>query len=151
MQCSSSSIPTSKVKTSSDYVVPGSNEYAKELHTEARSCFIAWKSLDKPRAGCYTDMCQSRLRFKSVLKHCQRNEDSLRAKALAKSYMQKDSYSFCKDMDNAKIPLVSKINDCVGDTDICQMWQDHYQSLLNSFKSMEHKTSITNKLSSIEN
>ena len=81
MQCSSTSnIPTSKVKTSGEYVVPGFNEYAKELHKEARSCFIAWKSLGKPRAGlCYTDMCQSRLRFKSILKHCQRNEDSLYA------------------------------------------------------------------------
>ena len=99
-------------------------------------------------------MCQSRLRFKSVLKHCQRNEDSLRANALAKSYMQKDSYSFWKDIkhiDNAKIPLASKINDCVGDTDICKMWQDHYQSLLNSVKSLGHKTSVTSTLSSIEN
>ena len=99
-------------------------------------------------------MCQSRLRFKSVLKHCQRNEDSLRANALAKFYMQKDSYSFWKDIkhiDNAKIPLASKINDCVGDTDICKMWQDHYQFLLNSVKSMEHKTSVTNTLSFIEN
>ena len=91
MQCSSSSIPTSKVKTSGDYVVLGFKEYAKKLHTEARSCFLAWKSLRKPRAGlCYTDMCQSRLRFRSVLKHCQRNEYSLRANALTKSYMQKD-------------------------------------------------------------
>ena len=155
MQCSSSSIPTSTVKTSGDYVVPGFNEYAKELHNVARSCFIAWKSLGKPRAGlCYTDMCQSRLRFKSVLKHCQRNEDSLRANALAKSYMQKDSYSFWKDIkhiDNAKVPLASKINDCVGDTDICKMWQDHYQSLLNSVKNLEHKSSVTSTLSSIEN
>ena len=155
MQCSSSSIPTSKVKTSGDYVVPGFNEYAKELHKEARSCFIAWKSLGKPRAGlCYIDMCQSRLRFESILKHCQRNEDSLRANALAKSYMQKDSYSFWKDIkhiDNAKIPLASKINDCVGDTDICKMWQDHYQSLLNSVKNLEQKTSVTSKLSFIEN
>ena len=31
------------------------------------------------------------------------------------------------------------------------MWQDHYQSLLNSVKSMEHKTRVTNALSSIEN
>ena len=43
------------------------------------------------------------------------------------------------------------INDCIGDTDICKMWQDHYQSLLNSVKSMEHKTSVTNTLCSIEN
>ena len=124
MQCSSSSIPTSKVKTSGDYVVPCVSEYAKELHKEARSCLIAWKSLGKPRAGlCYTDMCQSRLSFKSVLKHCQRNEDSLRANALSKSYkiMQKDSYPFWNDIkqiDNAKIPLASKISDCGGDTDI---------------------------------
>ena len=135
--------------------MPGFNEYAKELHKEAQSCFIAWKSLSKPRAGlCYTDMCPSRLRFKSVLKHCQRNEDSLRANALAKSYMQKDSYSFWKEIkhiNNAKIPLASKINDCVGDTDICKMWQDHYQSLLNNVKSLEHKTSVTSTLSSIEN
>ena len=114
-----------KVKTSGDYVVPGFNEYAKELHTEARSCFIAWKSLEKPRAGlCYTGMCQSRLRFKSVLKHCKRNEDSLRANALAKSYTPKDSYSFWKDInhvDDAKILLASKINDCVGDTDIIDL------------------------------
>ena len=104
MQCSSSSIPTSKVKTSGDYVVPGFNEYAKELHTEARSCFIAWKSLGKPRDDfCYTDMCQSRLRFKSVLKHCQRNEDSIRTNALAKSYMQKDSCSFWKDIKHIDI------------------------------------------------
>ena len=39
-QCSSFS--TSKVKTSSDFVVPGFNEYAKELHTEAQSCCLAW-------------------------------------------------------------------------------------------------------------
>ena len=72
MQCSSSSISTSKVKTSCDYVLPGFNEYIKALHTEARSCFIAWKSLGEPIAGlCYAYMCQSRLRFKSVLKYCQ--------------------------------------------------------------------------------
>ena len=76
------------------------------------------------------------------LKHCQRSENSLRANALAKSYMQIDSCSFGKDkhVDDAQIPLSSKISDC--DTDICKMWQDHYQSLLNSVKTMEHKTSI---------
>ena len=77
MQCSSNSIPTSKVKTSGDYVVPGFNEYAKELHKEARSCFIAWNTLGKPSASlCYIDMCQLRLRCKNGLKLCQRNEDS---------------------------------------------------------------------------
>ena len=31
------------------------------------------------------------------------------------------------------------------------MWQNHCQSLLNSVKSIEYKTSVTNTLSSIEN
>ena len=35
------------------------NEYVKELHKEARSCFLAWRSFEKSRAGsCYTNMCQ---------------------------------------------------------------------------------------------
>ena len=33
IQSSSRSIPTSTLKTSGDYVVPGFNEYAKEFHT----------------------------------------------------------------------------------------------------------------------
>ena len=70
------------------------------------------------------------------------------------NYIKKDSYSFWKDIkhvDNAIIPLASKINDCVGYTDICKMWQDHYHYLLKSVKSIEHKTSVTNTLSSIVN
>ena len=31
------------------------------------------------------------------------------------------------------------------------MWQDHYQSLSNSVRSIEYKTSVTNTLSYIEN
>ena len=59
MQSCSSSIPTSKVKTSADYVVPGFNESAKELHTEARSCFLAWKSPQQQRdCSRFTDMSQ---------------------------------------------------------------------------------------------
>ena len=51
----------------------------------------------------------------------------------------------------AKIPLASKIDNCVGDTNICKMWKVHYQSLLKSVKSMEHKTSVINTVCSIEN
>ena len=40
MQCSSNSSLTIKVKTSGDYVVPGFNEYTRELHTETRSCLL---------------------------------------------------------------------------------------------------------------
>ena len=55
MQCSSS-----KVKTSGDYVVPGFNEYAKELYTEARSCFIAWKSLGSQELVYVKQTCANR-------------------------------------------------------------------------------------------
>ena len=72
--------------------------------------------------------------------------------------MQKDSYSlwkYIKYVEHGKSPLACKINDCVGDTDRCKnnskMWQDHYKSLLFSVKSIDHKTSVTNTLSSIVN
>ena len=40
---------------------------------------------------------------------------------------------------------------CVGDTGICKMWQDHYQSLLNSVKTWNIKLFVTKILSFIEN
>ena len=33
-------IPTSKMKCSSEYIVPGFNDYLKELHTNARNSYL---------------------------------------------------------------------------------------------------------------
>ena len=42
-------IPTSKIKCPSEYIIPGFNDYLKELHNNARSSYLLWKHSGKPR------------------------------------------------------------------------------------------------------
>ena len=90
-------------------------------------------------------MNQFRLRFKSALKYCQQNETIMRANALAESMMNNDINGFWKDVHkitNSKVPLATKVNECVGDAKIAEMWKCHYKSLLNSVQSGKSKNSV---------
>ena len=89
------SIPTTKYKCSSDFIVPGFNEYVRDLHDFARSSYLVWKQSGKPR-GAVTegDMRTSRLRFKYALRQSQSNDEIMRADALARLLYCKDSVSF---------------------------------------------------------
>ena len=51
--------------------------------------------------------------------------------------MEKDMTSFWKGIEknsNARVPLAPMIDNCIGDKEICNMWQAHYKTLLNSVK-----------------
>ena len=118
----------------------------KELHAIARHDFVMWRSAGKPRFGeiCLS-MNQSRLRFKSALKYCQQNETIMRANALAESMMNNGMNGFWKDVHkitNSKVPLATKVDGCVGDAKIAEMWKCHYKSLLNSVQSGNSKNSV---------
>ena len=118
----------------------------KELHAIARHDFVMWRSAGKPRFGeiCLS-MNQSRLRFKSALKYCQQNETIMRANALAESMMNNDINVFWKDVHkitNSKVPLATKVDGCVGDAKIAEMWKCHYKYLLNSVQSGNSKNSV---------
>ena len=94
-QASDDSIPTSKIHTHHDYIVPGFNEFAKQLHSEARGDYLLWKASGKPSSGLlYLNMCQSRIRFKRTLRECRQNEEIIRANAHANSLTEKDMSSF---------------------------------------------------------
>ena len=83
-------------------------------------------------------MNQSRLRFK-VLKYCQQNESKMRADSLARSMMNNDMTRFWKDVHkitNSKVPLATKVDGCVGDTNIAEIWKCHYKSLLKLISSI---------------
>ena len=41
------------------------------------------------------------------------------------------------------------INNCIGEKDICDMWQAHYKDLLNSVESSKSKGFVEGKLTSI--
>ena len=139
-------ISSSKIDCYKEHIVPGFNEHVKELHNIARHDFVMWRSAGKPRFGeiCLL-MKKSRLRFKSALKYCQQNEIKMRADSLARSVMNNDMTGFWKDVHkitNSNVPLATKVDGCVGDTNIAEMWKCHYKSLLNSVENKNCKKSV---------
>ena len=52
LHCSSlDSIPSSKSSDCRSYIVPGFNDYVKDLHSVARSDYVVWRDAGKPRSG----------------------------------------------------------------------------------------------------
>ena len=133
--------------------MPGFNEFAKQLHSEAREDYLLWKASGKPRTGLlYFNMCQSRIRFKRTLRECRQNEEIIRANEHAKSFMDKDMTSFWKGIkknNNSRVPLAPMIDKCIGEKDICDMWQAHYRNLLNSVETSKSKEFVKQELKSI--
>ena len=134
--------------------MPGFNEFAKQLHSEARADYLLWKASGKPRAGLlYLNMCQSRIRFKRTLRECRQNEETIRANAHANSLMKKDMTSFWKCIfkrdNNTRVPLAPMVDNCIGDKEVCDMWQTHYKQLLNSVETSSSKKSVQSELHAI--
>ena len=131
----------------------GFNEYVKDLHCTARSDYVAWRDAGKQRSGVLcSNMRRSRLMFKYALRQCKRNEEAIRADQHAKSLFDKDMVSFWKHIrkeNSARVPLATTIGGVTGETDIAEMWQDHYKSILNSVKGNLQQHFVTSKINSI--
>jgi len=117
----------------------------------ARLLFLMWQSNGSPRYGFYFNhMKTSRAQFKLALRQCRINEDRLVADSLAKKLLAKDTKKFCdevKKASNGKLSTVATTIDGVtGTADICEMWHNHFKSLLNSSKDISQKCSILNEL-----
>ena len=90
-------------------------------------------------------MNQSRLKFKSALRYYQQNEIKMRVDSLARSMMNNGMTGFWKyvhKITNSKVPLATKVDGCVGDTNIAEMWKCHYKSLLKSVENKNFKKSV---------
>ena len=68
----------------SQRIVPGWNEHVSELHAHAKCCYVIWRNCGKPRQGTeHADMKISRARFKLIFRECLRNEETMKADAIA--------------------------------------------------------------------
>ena len=78
-----------------------------------------------------------RLKFKYALRQCKDNEDAFRSDQYGKSLFEKDVPSFWKHIgknNNTRVPLATSINGVTGESNLADMWQDYYESILNSVK-----------------
>ena len=80
-------------------IIPGWNDYLKDIHANARHHFLLWVINGRPLEGIYLDnMKYSRSLFKSSLDRCRNNEDEIKQREIAENCMNKKFKQFWRDV-----------------------------------------------------
>ena len=131
------------MKKHNEHSIVGWNEEVKQYHTIARSEFKFWKQNNMPRSGpVFHDMRIARARFKYALRQCRLDEQMIYSNRLAKYMQCHDVNNFWKTINirnKSKATLSNCIAGTSGETNIANMWKDHYSSLLNSSSNITDK------------
>ena len=92
-------------------IIPGWNEYLKELHALARQYFLQWLQKGKPLNGVHLiNMKQSRSQFKSALDKCKHDDEKIRNEKMAHNYKNKKHKEFWRDVNsNKKGPVKASV------------------------------------------
>ena len=81
-------------------IIPGWNDYLKDLHALARKYFLEWLCKGKPLNGIHVlNMKQSRSQFKSALDQCKHDEEKIRNEKMAYNYRNKKYKEFWRDVN----------------------------------------------------
>ena len=132
--------------------VPGWNQYLTEPYNESRQAYIHWSSYNKPRSGpVHEIMKRTRARFKYAQRLVGKNEETLRADALASKLNSGNVKCFWKTVKSCNSGVVknsNQIENVSGTDNILNMWRDHFKSLFNSVQDVTDKPGV---LSYIQN
>ena len=80
-------------------IIPGWNDYLKDIHANARHHFLLWVKNGRPLEGVYLDnMKYSRSLFKNSLDRCRSNEDEIKQRKIAENFMNKKFKQFWRDV-----------------------------------------------------
>ena len=115
-------------------VIPGWNEFVKELYADARDRFLEWKTAGKPLNGIYRDrMHDSRTHFKNALDYCKQNEKQIRNMRLSQNLRKKNFKQFWNEVhktnhNNTLQP--SKIDNISGEYNIANIFADKYKKVM---------------------
>ena len=136
--------------------VPGWSDFVKEKHDLARDVFLEWVAVGKPRSGpIHQLMCRTRAGFKMALRYCRASAEQIKADTRAAELLKQDSRAFWKgvarDTSRKVTGFVNKIGDATGETDICEMWKNHFSDLYNCISDNGSKSHFHAKCSSYDN
>ena len=117
--------------------VPGWNDFVQEKYEASRAAFLEWAACGKPRfGGVFECMSRCRASFKLALRYCRQHEDEMRADACARALDLGDTKQFWKKVKHMGNDKATKYASCVGgvtgDSNIAEMWKNHYANLYNS-------------------
>jgi hypothetical protein len=124
--------------------VSGWHELCSEQHSLARDAFRLWCINGRPRFGpIYELMRVKRAHFKSVLRQCKSNSERQESDSLARKLLNSNKKCFWKEIKCIKnrynpASVAESVDGKSGSADICDMWRDHFQGILNSVPRPEY-------------
>ena len=122
--------------------IPGWNEYVKEAHSNSANAAREWREAGLPRTGpLYENKVTRHKQYKYALRKTKRNEKSILNEKLAANLASNNGNQFWKDI--RKVAGKTKtaptsINGINGNIDICEMWKDHYEGILNCMQPRQY-------------
>ncbi len=123
----------SKINKPSEFCIAGWNDLVAEKHVIARTSFLEWMALGKPREGFeYNMMRRTRAQLKLAVRFCKRNEEQLRCDALAKDHLKNndDFWKKVKILHNGRMTKhATVIGDAKDDASIVRLWKQSFQQL----------------------
>ena len=94
----------------------------------------------------------SRTIFKLVLRECRRNDELMKADAMANKLKHNDCAGFSKEVHThtcKKAPLSNNIDGCFGPSDIIEMWRGHFQDIFNNVSNITDKQYAEDRINCI--
>ena len=135
------------MKKHNEHSIVSGNEEVKHYHTIARSEFNIWKQNNMSRSGqVFHNMSIAGAHFRYALRQCHLHEQMIYSYRLP-DYMQcHDVNNFWKTINVRKKKFKATLSNCIartsGETNIANMWKDHYSSLLNSSSNITDKDDV---------
>ncbi len=132
--------------------VAGWHDLCADHHTQARDAFHLWCINGRPRFGpIYQLMRVKRAQFKSIMRQSKHFSDMQESDTLAQRLLNKDDKQFWKEIkriNNKHKPacIAESVEGKSGPADICDMWRDHFQGILNSVPRPDYDDRIFDQL-----
>ena len=123
---------------------------AMELNAQYREAVSHWNIAGRPRSGPLAELkCRARAAFRHKIKFLRENEDQLRSQSMLSKLQRGEWNDFCKEIKALKpekksLPLT--VGGTSGESNIANIWKDHFSAIANSVGSTGNRDQVMNLL-----
>jgi len=127
-----------KISKFRESFIPGWNDYLRDQYKLYKEYYIRWNQSGRSDSFAFQCMKTQHKIFKSTLRRVRRNKNKILSKKLALSYRGNNLVKFwrtVKAQDSSssnKESAPTTVEGAVGESDICEMWRQHYASAFKS-------------------
>ena len=137
----------------SKFNVPGWNERAKELNARYREAMSHWNIGGRPRSGPLTQLkCRARAAFRHEMKFLRENEDQLHSHSMPSKLQRGECNDFwvkIKALSPKKESLLLSVGGTSGESNIANLWKDHFSAITNFVGSTDNRDQVKNSLRTV--